>query len=82
MGIRLVAATSGAGIAGIPVQLWQSVDGQRTWALRATARTGSGGLTHVTTHPGVSVSYQARFAGSATLVRSSSPPQRVGVVGA
>jgi hypothetical protein len=81
VGIRLVAATSGAGIVNVPVQLWQSVNG-RTWAPRATVRTGSGGLTHVTTHPGVSVSYQARFAGSATLVRSSCPPHRVGVVAA
>jgi hypothetical protein len=81
VGIRLVAATSGAAVVDLPVQLWQSVDG-RTWTPRATARTRAGGLTHVTTHPGVSVSYQARFAGTATLAGSSCPSHRVGVAAA
>ncbi len=80
VGIRLVSATSGAGLVNLPVQLWQTTDGH-TWARRATLRTGAGGLTHVTTHPGRSLYYQARFGGSVTLLRSSSQPRRVGVTG-
>lgn len=81
VGIRLVVASSGQGLVGAPVQLWQSVDG-RTWAFRAEARTGTGGLTHVTTNPGVSITYQARFTGTTTRAPSTSQPLRVTVVGA
>jgi hypothetical protein len=64
VGMRVVNAANGAGLGGVPVQLWQSVDGGRTWVLRVALGTDSSGLARAVRNPTTAVIYQARFPGT------------------
>ena len=69
--MRVVNAATNLGIAGVPVQLWQTVDG-RTWVQRAALTTDSTGLARVTRTPTDPVTYQARFPGAGSWAPSAS----------
>lgn len=72
VGMRLVNAGTGRGIAGAHVQLWQRVVGG-AWSRRNTVATDSRGLAKVTTRPGETVYYQARYPGNSRYAASTSP---------
>jgi protocatechuate 3,4-dioxygenase beta subunit len=78
VGMRVVSATN-AGLAGVPVQLWQTVDG-RTWGIRATVTTDAAGLAHVTRYPTDPVTYQGRFPGTTGWTPSVSASVQVAMV--
>jgi protocatechuate 3,4-dioxygenase beta subunit len=78
VGLRVVNAGTGHGIAGAHVQLWQRVSGG-TWTRRTSVAVDSGGLAHVTTRPSQRVSYQARYPGNSSYAASSSPEVTVAV---
>ena len=80
VGLRVVNTATGHGLAGAHAQLWQRVSGG-SWALRNTVTLDSGGLAHVTTRPGSSVTYQARYPGSSVYAASSSATISVTVTG-
>lgn len=70
VGMRLVNAT-GHSIAGAHVQLWQHVT-NGSWTLRNTILTDSHGLAQITTRPGETVTYQARYPGNTKYAASTS----------
>jgi protocatechuate 3,4-dioxygenase beta subunit len=79
VGMRLVSA-SGHGIAGATVQLWQRTSGG-SWTHRDSVPTDGGGLARITTRPGETVYYQARYPGNSTYAASTSPTVIVHVAG-
>lgn len=71
VGMRVVNAATNLGVAGVPVQLWQTVDGH-TWVQRASVTTDGSGLARVTRNPTDPVTYQARFPGTSVWGPSTS----------
>jgi hypothetical protein len=78
VGMRVVNAGTNVGVGGVPVQLWQTVDG-RTWRQTELRTTDSTGLVQVNRFPTVPVTYQARFPGTANWTPASSTTAHVNV---
>jgi unsaturated chondroitin disaccharide hydrolase len=78
VGLRVVNAATNVGVAGVPVQLWQTVNGV-SWYQTENRITDSAGLVRVTRSPTVPVTYQARFPGTNDWSPSSSGTAHVTV---
>ncbi|MDQ1649225.1 MAG: hypothetical protein QOG60_1282, partial [Frankiaceae bacterium] len=78
VGLRVVNAATNVGVAGVPVQLWQTVNGV-SWYKTENRITDSAGLVRVTRSPTVPVTYQARFPGTNDWSPSSSGTAHVTV---
>jgi hypothetical protein len=79
VGMRVVNAATGLGLAGVPVQLWQTVNGT-PWVLRVNATTDRAGLVKITRSPTDPVTYQARFPGTSTWATSASSTVKVSIL--
>jgi hypothetical protein len=76
VGMRVVNAGTGHGLAGAHPQLWQKVDGGG-WTYRRTLVADRNGLAVMTTRPTRAVTYQARYAGNTTYASSVSATVRI-----
>lgn len=79
VGMRVVNRATNVGLPGVPVQLWQTVDG-RTWVSKVSGTTDGTGLLRVVRNPTDPVTYQARFPGTRTWAASASGTVRVAML--